>query len=400
MKLLVLGTLINKLGSFIVPYLSIVLRRELGLSPTQVAWLLFAYGTGSIVALLSGGQLTDRMGRRSTLLVSLFGSGLVAIGLGLAAPTLRVFVPLLVLFAFLSDLYRPASAAIISDLMPSSERVRGFAALRVAVNLGFAFGLVAGGLVADWSFRMLFFADGATTLAFGLIARHSLRETRPTAAPAASGLDPLPPPSSPFRDPVYVRLLLVTLCFSIVFFCHVTILPLTITVAAGYPARAFGLLVGANGLLIALFELPLVERLRRFRRLRVAALGMLASGLGFGLTGLWLHWAWLLVTVVLWTLGEILFSPQHMAFVSDWAPHEARGRYLGAMQATWGVAFALNPVLFLPVYAWLGPRLFWPLMIVASLPPALWLLSLDRDADRAELLRGRNDRAGPGRAQG
>ena len=78
MRLLLFGTLVNKLGTFILPYLALVLLRDFHLSEGDAAKLLFAYGAGSLVSILVGGVLTDWLGRRRTLLVSLFGSGLLA----------------------------------------------------------------------------------------------------------------------------------------------------------------------------------------------------------------------------------------------------------------------------------------------------------------------------------
>src|SRR5260221_10133453 len=72
-RLLITGTLINKVGTFIVPYLTIVLLREFRLTETEAARLLFAYGAGSIVSILAGGWLTDRLGRRGPLLGYLLG---------------------------------------------------------------------------------------------------------------------------------------------------------------------------------------------------------------------------------------------------------------------------------------------------------------------------------------
>jgi MFS family permease len=140
--------------------------------------------------------------------------------------------------------------------------------------------------------------------------------------------------------------------------------------------------------LIAVFELSIVERLRPFRRLRLAAGGVLLVGLGFGMTGLVMHWAWFLLAVLVFTAGEILASPQQMAFVADWAPPEARGRYLSLYQATWSIGFAVAPTLFLPAHAALGERRFWALMPLVALPGVLVLLRLDRTADRPERLRG------------
>jgi MFS family permease len=390
-RILVTGTLINKAGTFIVPYLTLVLLRDFHLTEVQAAELLFAYGAGSIVSILAGGWLTDRLGRRATLLASLFGSGLLAMALGTVSST-AVFVPLLIVFGFVADLYRPAASSIIADLLPSAHRVSGFAALRMAVNLGFAVGMAVGGLLADWNWRLLFLGDGITTLGYGLIVYRAIPETRPeepkpSQSPrAAPGSGPSPP--SPWRDGVYLQVTLVALAFSMMFFSHISVMPLTITVSAGYPAVAYGALVGLNGLLIAFFEISFVEQLKRFRRLRVAALGMALCGIGFGVTGLVMHWAWFLGTVLLWTAGEILASPQSMSFVADWAPAEARGRYLSLYQATWSLALALNPALFLPVHARLSEAAFWSLMLLIAFPAALLLLRLDRTADRPERLRG------------
>jgi MFS family permease len=383
-RLLLAGTLINKAGTFIVPYLTIVLLRDFRLTETEAAELLFAYGAGSIVSILVGGYLTDHLGRRVTLMLSLFGSGALAVGMGFAASA-RVFVPLLVLFGFVADLYRPAASAIIGDLLPSVQRAVGFAALRMAVNLGFAVGMGVGGVLADWSWRSLFFGDGVTTLLYGVVVYLFIAETRPerTTEGVRSPVGP-----NPMTDGVYLQVVLVAFAFCLMFFSHISVLPLTVTVSAGYPAVAFGLLIGTNGLVIALFEISVVSALRRFRRLRVAALGMAVTGIGFALIGLHMHWAWFLFTVLLWTAGEILTSPQQMAFIADWAPPVARGRYLSLYQATWSLAFAVNPILFLPLHARLGEPLFWGTLALLALPATLLLLCLDRTADRPERLRG------------
>jgi MFS family permease len=374
------------MGSFIVPFLTIVLRREFHLTEAQVGWLLLAYGVGSLVSILVGGALTDRLGRRFTLLLSLGGSGVVAVVLGFA-DSVRTFVPLLVLFGFVADLYRPAASAIIGDVLPSSQRASGFAGLRLAINLGFAVGISLGGFLADWNWRLLFFGDGLTTLAYAAVVYLFIGETRPAHVPHPDDARP-GAPASLWHDAVFLQLMAVSLAFAMVFFNHISTLPMAITVSAGYPARVFGGLVAANGVLIALFEIGTVERLKRFRRLRVAALGTLLGGLGFALTGVFMHWAWFLLTVVIWTFGEILCLPFTMAFLTDWAPPAWRGRYLSWNGATWSLAIGLNPILFLPLHSRLGDRVFWPLMLLIAIPGAWTLLRLDRLADHPELLRG------------
>jgi MFS family permease len=392
-RLLVAGSFVNKLGTFIIPYLTLVLRKDFQLPDAAAAQLLLAYGGGSLVSIVVGGVLTDRLGRRLTLLLSLLGSGVIAVSLGCVS-SIRVFAPLLVLLGFVADLYRPAASAIIGDLLPSAQRATGFAALRTAVNLGFAVGMSLGGFIEDWSWRLLFIGDGATTLLYGAVVYLFIGETRPSENAGSSG-NRDPEAASPWRDAVFLQVLVVSLTFSLMFFSHLTELPLTITLTAGYPARLYGLLVAVNGLLIALFEMSVVERLRPFRRLRVAALGTFLTGLAFSSAGMARHWAWFLLVVVMYTAGEILTTPQKMAFVTDWAPPASRGRYLSFYQATWSIAMGLNPILFLPLRTRLGDAAFWPLMMLLAAPSALLLLRLDRVADRPERLRGATDTKPP-----
>jgi MFS family permease len=399
-RLLIVGTLVNRLGTFIVPYLTLILLRDFHMREGEAARLLFAFGIGSVVSILTGGFVTDRFGRRRTLLVSLFGSGVLAVAMGLV-PSTAAFVPLLVAFGFIADLYRPASSAMISDLLPSSDRASGFAGMRMAVNLGWASGTALGGVLADWNWRMLFLGDGLTTLAFGVLVYLAIPETRPAAAVPASAPSPTSEgnleharpvlgrgPTNPLRDGVFLATTLAGLLLTLIFCSHLTVLPLTVTQSAGYPAVVFGLLASVNGVLIAFFEISITARLKGFRRLRLAALGSFLVAAGFGMIGLVMHWAWFLLAVVVFTAGEILSSPQQMAFIADWAPPEVRGRYLSFYQAMWSVAFAVNPAIALPLHAALGERAFWGLMPLVAVPGVLVLLRLDRTADRPERLRG------------
>jgi MFS family permease len=106
-----------------------------------------------------------------------------------------------------------------------------------------------------------------------------------------------------------------------------------------------------NGILIALLEVSMVSWLRRFRRLRVAALGLFLAGLGFATTGLVPYWTCFLASLAVWTMGEVLVVPQQMSFLADWAPPAARGRYMGLYSAAWSLGYAINPILLIPLHA-------------------------------------------------
>lgn len=367
-QILIAGTFVNKAGTYIIPYLTIVLMRDFGLGPLQAGMAVAAYGAGSLVSILVGGQTTDRLGRRTTMLLSLFGSGVLAVLLGFA-PDLKTFVVLLLGFGFLADLFQPAASAIVTDLVPPEERKIGFAALRVAINLGFAAGVVVGGFLVDWDWRFLFWGDGLTTLAYGLVILFFISETRPVRRDGEADI-------SPFRDPPFLRLVAASGTFPMLMFAVMTVLPITLTEGAGYPSRFYGYLIGLNGLFVAIFELPLAARLPTSSRLHLAAGGLVVAATGVAMNGLapdlWIYVAGILLV----TVGEVVMMPQLSAAVADWAPRLSRGRYIGLFQSSWTFAKASAPVLFLPLRAEIGDALFWPLLAIAVFPAGALLLSL------------------------
>lgn len=373
-QILIAGTFVNKAGTYIVPYLTIVLMRDFRLSPVEAGLAVAAYGFGSLVSVFAGGQTADRLGRRSTMLLSLFGSGLLALCLGFA-PNLQAFVLLLLGFGFLADLFQPAASAIVTDLVPPEQRKVGFAGLRLAINLGFAAGVVVGGFLVDWDWRFLFWGDGLSTLAYGLVILLFISETRPARREGEVA-------ESPFRDRPFLRLVAASSAFPFLMFAVMTVLPITLTEGASYPSRTYGYIVGLNGLLVAMLELPVAARLPTASRLSLAAGGLAVAALGVALNGSPPSLAIYVIAILLVTAGEIVMMPQLSATVADWAPRLSRGRYISLFQSSWTFAKATSPLLFLPLRAQLGDRLFWPLLGVSALPAFALLLTLGRE-DRA-----------------
>ena len=69
-----------------------------------------------------------------------------------------------------AELYRPASSALLTDLVSPEQRVTAFAAYRWALNAGWAFGPATAGFLAKHSFLWLFVGDAITSALFGVVA--------------------------------------------------------------------------------------------------------------------------------------------------------------------------------------------------------------------------------------
>src|SRR5438876_2293421 len=170
--ILFFGTFLNKFGTFVLPFLAIYLTR-LGYPVAAAGLATAAYGIGSLCASVLGGYLADRLGRRKTIVLSMFSAAVAMLCLSQARN-----LPMIVCFSALAgltgELYRPASSALLADLVPAGQRVTAFAAYRMAINAGFTFGPATAGLLAQKSFLWLFLGDAATSMIFGLVAWFAL----------------------------------------------------------------------------------------------------------------------------------------------------------------------------------------------------------------------------------
>jgi MFS family permease len=351
--LLFAGTFVNRFGSFVAVFLALYLVEE-GYSAAQAGIAIGGYGVGAIAASALGGHLADRLGRRETIAASMFGSAAVMLALS-QARAIWLIVALTVLAGAAAELYRPASSALLTDLTPAGQRVPAFAIYRFAINLGFAAGPATAGLLAEHSFFLVFLGDAISSVVFGTLALTMFPRGRPEHHEEERR-------GELFRalrhDPRFVLFLVATFCGALVYMQHTTTLPLEVR-DDGFSPAVFGALISLNGLVIIAIELPLTVLTQRLPMRPVLAVGQLLVGVGFALIVFADTVPLLAATVVVWTLGEIIFSPIASAYVADVAPIHLRGRYQGAWGMSFGVALVVGPVLGTLLYS--------------ASPDALWL---------------------------
>lgn len=360
------GTFVNRFGTFVLVFLVLYLTDK-GYSAGEAGTAVAAYGAGHLIASAIGGYLADRLGRRPSIAISMFASAASMLALSQAEGLLLIVV-LAGVAGLAAELYRPASFALLTDLIEPRDRVIAFGAYRLAVNAGFAIGPAVAGLLAERSFTLLFIGDALTSAAFGVIALVWLPEGRKTREDEEGGF------GTALRDPVFVRLLLASFLSALVYFQFETTLPLHVR-DAGFSTAAYGFLLSVNGIVIVLLELPLTSITQRLHAPAVMAAGMVFVGAGFGLTGFAHSLPALVATVLIWTTGEMLNAPVASAYAAGRAPPHLRGRYTGLTAFTWGAAFALGPLLGTLVYDY-EPGLLWTLCAIVAGSAALLVMTL------------------------
>jgi MFS family permease len=334
------GTFVNRLGGFVVPFLALYLTGERGYSLREVGLATALYGAGSLAAGPVGGWLADRFGRRPTMIGALLSSACAMVQLGLARHPVHLAAATVIL-GFVGELYRPAMQAAVSDLVPTEDRVRAYGYIYWAVNLGFAAAAALAGLLVKLGYLTLFLADAATTFCFALIVVFKVPETRPAAAEHRVSTGG---PFTALGDQVLVGFLLIQLIVGTIFYQSNVALPVDMR-EHGTPASQYGLLLTINGVLIVLLQPLAVRFVPRQSRTLMLSLGALLVGSGFGMTGLGSGASFYALTIVVWTLGEIVLSPVASAVVADMAPPELRGRYQGAFQMCYGLSSLAGPLI-------------------------------------------------------
>jgi MFS family permease len=387
--ILFLGTFLNKFGTFVIPFLTLYLTRQ-GFSPAQAGIAVGAYGMGHLLASILGGFLADAIGRRKTIVLSMF-SGAIAMMLLSQAHSLPGLVALTAVTGLTGELYRPASSALLADLIPPGQRVTAYSAYRLAFNAGWAFGPATAGFLAERGYFSLFAGDAATSVLFGVVALVALphgvrirqREIRWSETFQVLG-----------RDRKLHRVLLAALIVGLVFFQLSSSFGLYVT-HLGFSAVTYGAILSLNGVLVVFCELPLTTITRRFPARRVMATGYLLIGIGAAFNTFAHTIPALAGCMAILTLGEMVAMPVCSAYVADLAPPQMRGRYMGAYALTWALGLMIGPGVGMHLFA-VSPTALWISCGALGLLAAIIVLgSTNEPADHAEENQGVNRRVGP-----
>ncbi|TCO50537.1 putative MFS family arabinose efflux permease [Kribbella antiqua] len=346
--------LVNRLGSFVQPFLVLYLTQDRHLSAGTAGAVAAAVGAGSVASQLVGGWLADRVGRRFTMLICFFGTGAALILLGSARSMVMIWAAAFVV-GLLGDLFRPAVQATVADMLQPGERVRAYGLLFWAINLGFSVSTVSAGVLASIGYGLLFWLNAGTSVIAGLVIWAMVPESRP-ALDEGTSRRPLLPVA--LRDTVFLLMILLQIGYATIYFQGYSTLPLAMA-DDGLPSSTYGLVIALNGVVIVLVQPFLGKRLAAFDRPKLLAASMLVVGLGFGLGAVVHDWWGYGLSVVVWTIGEIGFAAVIGAVFADLAPVDLRGGYMGMSGMAFGIGTVVGPLAGTNALEYLGPTTTW-----------------------------------------
>lgn len=335
------GLLINRVGGFAVLFLSLYLTAQRGACPALAGLIVGGYGIGGVAGTLLGGVLTDRWGRRSTLLASHFATAALLVALAVSTD-LRLVAGLGLLLGVAQSMPGPAFVAAIIDVVPAERRSRAFNLQFWAFNLGLAGASLLAGLLAEWSYLGLFLIDAASTGLTGVLIAWKVPETLirrpPTAATTGAGMRTV------LADRIFLVFVGLTLLQALLYAQTSTIVPLAMS-DDGLSPSSYGLVTALGGTLIVVGQLFVPRLIDRHRKDRVLATAVAVMAVGFATLTFADRLGGYLAAAAIWTVGSMLAAPPNAEINAELAPGELRGRYQAVFFLTFPAAAFLAPAL-------------------------------------------------------
>jgi MFS family permease len=382
-KAIFAGAFVNRLGAFLSIFLVLFVSSK-GHSAAAAAATLGAYGIGSVIGTLIGGVMADRLGARTATIFSMAGGAVLTVAL-LYMPNYALLFIVAVALGLVSQVFRPASATLLSELTPESRQVMIFAMYRFAVNVGTtASPLLGFGLynLGHHRYTLLFWGEGVVAVIYGTLALYALpRKERATREAGAAGSEKTDSLMDVLRDRRYVMFLLATFFNTVVYMQYLSTLPLDIK-SQGVALLWYSVAVALNGAIVIAFELPLTKISQHWPLKLSIGSAFLLVGLGMASYGLPLGPAVVVFGTLIWTTGEIVGAPALFAYPAIAGPAKLKGRYIGSFQFVFASGSALGPVIGGLLFTALGHKV-WPVVAVGSFIAAILVATTVRQPGKA-----------------
>ncbi|CAM5722439.1 MFS transporter OS=Streptomyces alboniger OX=132473 GN=CP975_16170 PE=4 SV=1 [Streptomyces alboniger] len=350
------STLVNRLGAFVATFMALYLTLDRGYSASYAGLVASLHGLGGVVSSLGGGVMTDRLGRRPTLLIAQASTAASVALLGFVHhPVAIAGVAFLVGMA--SNASRPAVQAMMADIVRPEDRVRAFSLNYWAINLGFAVSSMAAGFIAEFSYRAGFLIEAGMTAVCAVVVFLKLPESRPVEQKGEEAHDDVGL-GAVLRDGRFMSVVGLSFLVALIFQQGSVGLPVAMG-EAGFTPADYGMAIAVNGVLIVVLQIPVTRFIAHRDVKRLLVVSSLLAGYGFGLTAFAGSIGLFALTVCVWTLGEMINAPTQTGLVVRLSPVHGRGRYQGMYTLSWSVAALVAPLMSGVVIDRFGAQWLW-----------------------------------------
>ena len=326
-----------------LPFLSLYLHLELGVSMGVVGMIMMIAALTGAATMIIGGELSDRIGRKPLMCGSLFVRAIIFLLIAYfmkVKPDFRIISALYILSRMLGSLFMPANDAMLADLVKPKKRVEAYGIMRIGANAGWALGPAIGGALAEISYAYLFILSSITSVIAGLLVLIFIKESLVVKKTGDFSLKNI---LAVRKDVKLLGFCLVSLLVFIVMGQLIAPLSVYTVEHIGISKIQLGYLFALNGLIVVLFQYPTTLLIRGISTMKILIYSSLIYALGYFLVGFASSFVFLVICIIIITLGEIMHAPSSTALVANISPEESTGRYMGLFGLSRTLGWSLGP---------------------------------------------------------
>lgn len=335
--------LINRCGFMAVPFMGLYVTQALHRPESDAGIIISLFGAGSIAGAAAGGKFTDMFGYRPVqILASLIG-GLFFL-LFATVENFTWLCVLAVVISFFSEAFRPANYAAIASYATEGTETRSYSLNRLANNIGWAFGISMGGIIASYNYKLLFIVDGSVSILVAIVIFFLLPAKKVVRKTATEQKQMNV--RKPWNDLPYIKFLLLCAMFTTCFFLMFRVVPVFYKEVWHLDESLIGIILGLNGVVIALMEMIMISKIENKKSpIFYIVMGVIIVCFSFAVLMLpkFVPVVLAVISILLFTFGEMFSLPFFNTFVVKRSNEYNRGIYAAGYTLSWSVAQVIGP---------------------------------------------------------
>lgn len=388
-----ISRIINAMGCFVMPLLTIILTEKIGLSKEATGLYITIAGFLYVPASAIGGKLADTIGRKKIIIIFDFLAALLYIICGFMPLTINMVYVLMAASACMS-FAGPAHDSMIADLTTPENRTSAYALTYMGWNIGFAAGPAIGGMLYKKNLlSLLFIGDALTALLslalVGIFIKETIDKTKEEIIDKGRELEKREEGSVLsvlLRRPILIYFALICFGYNFTYSQWSFMMPMHSVENFGeIGAQYYGLMASTNGIVVMLFTPLIVKLSERTKIIRKMVYGGIFYAVGFGMLGFLNSLPFFFISVFIFTLGEIIMSIATTPFIANHTPASHRGRMNAVVPMILGAGYTLGPMGMGKVLSYISLETGWMILGIFTLVTACFMYLLEKYDDRKNM---------------
>lgn len=376
------ASIVNSLGNFVMPFLTLFLTNKAGLNAPTVAVIVSINSAIGMVASLIGGKLIDNKGRKGIFVIfrSLYAITIMSCAF---VRNPYVLTTLLMIAPMFSGITSPVYSTMITDLTDESERKVAFSLEYMAINIGCSVGPFLAGVLYRNYLKWLFIGDGITTLIAMIVVALFVPETSKIMKNKNMKDSNIEVDKKESLWSVYSKqkTLVIFSLILIIYFVVFSQFNFGLSLQIGQVFKedmswVYGTILAINSVMCAVFTPVLISLTKnKSCSLSIAIAGVFYC-IGFGMMAFISSFFMFVISTILWTTGEILVANNTNVYIANHSPDTHRGRFNSVFPMIKRLGFILGPIVSGTIIKYSAIKNLWLFVGGISLIGAMMMYKL------------------------